>query len=616
MTTTDAPRIDQDILDALAARICVLNAEGIVSAANRAWRESTALPTADIGQDYLKLCADTGLAQGIRAVQTGTAPEFRHQYPCGDIWFEVQILPFRAETPGWVLIIHTDISERVQAAGCLRASEERFATLFRQATAGLALADPQGRFVMVNDQFCRIVARDRDTLLRLTIQDVTHPDDIPENLARFQDCVTEHRDFIMEKRYRRPDGSVVWVRNHVSPIRGGNGQTQGVLAASFDITAAKSAEESLRASEARLRLATEAANIGLWDWDLHSQRVYFSVEWKRQLGYEANELDDHIDAWRERLHPEDRNRVATAFQDYRAGRRKQFELEFRLRHHDGFYRWVQSRGALLRDAAGEPYRMVGIHLDISERKQAELESRRRQLELDSHTRQQIASQTIAALAHELNQPLAAIATYADAALRLWRAGNPKPERLTQALERCAAQSQRAGQVVRELIAFLRAGKTATEPLDLNETIRETLSVLMADGHLGEFTTRLDLHEHLPEVQAHRGQLEKVLFNLLRNGVEAMYGAGLAEGSLIITVSTTEEGDFAQVTIRDSGPGLDPETVHRAFEPFFTTKPQSIGMGLAVSRAVIEAFGGKLWTSLDAEPGACFHFTLPFATAER
>lgn len=254
--------------------------------------------------------------------------------------------------------------------------------------------------------------------------------------------------------------------------------------------------------------------------------------------------------------------------------------------------------------------LATVH-DISERRRVERELREQRTEMEQLLKLRVASQTAVAIAHEMNQPLNAIASHNETALRLLRAGNPRPERLVHALEHSAQQVQRAGRAMRHLVEFLHKGETVTEALDLNPVVRGALAIAAADGHDG-LRTVIDLAPGLSPVQANRVQVEMVLVNLLRNGVEAMRAMGLRAGSIVVTVRTAADRNMAQVTVCDSGPGLDAAALERLFKPFYTTKPTGIGMGLAVSRALIEAHGGRLWLETDAGPGASFHFTLPFA----
>jgi signal transduction histidine kinase len=259
-------------------------------------------------------------------------------------------------------------------------------------------------------------------------------------------------------------------------------------------------------------------------------------------------------------------------------------------------------------SAEELLARIGARISARRRQEAALSALR--AEMEELLKLQVATQTAAAIAHDLNQPLNAIASYAEAALRLLRAGNPAPEKLQHAIENSAAQAHRAGQVVRELLQFFQGRDTRIEAIDLKEAIDRALTVIGSDGY--GLHSSVDLPAGLRPVRANRLQVEKVLLNLVSNGVDAMRAAGVSPLSIAITVRPAEDGKAAQVTVQDRGPGLTEEASRRIFTPFYTTKARGIGMGLAISRGLVEANGGRLWCEAAAGRGGIFHFTLPFA----
>jgi two-component system sensor kinase FixL len=222
---------------------------------------------------------------------------------------------------------------------------------------------------------------------------------------------------------------------------------------------------------------------------------------------------------------------------------------------------------------------------------------------------QIAFETAAVIAHELNQPLNAVTSYCEAAQRMWRAGTP--EKLDYALDSAVVQAGRAGQVVRDLLRFLDRQDLPVTAIELDRVIREAVADVAADDH-GSMRVDLALAEDLPPVQAGEVQVKKVIINLLRNAAEAVAGTGRANAPVGVATALADDGSMARVSISDRGPALDPAMVERLFEPFFTTKARGIGMGLATSRRVIERLGGKLWYEANPGGGAVFNFTLPVA----
>lgn len=408
------------------------------------------------------------------------------------------------------------------------------------------------------------------------------------------------------------DGSRHWLRWAAYPWTNQEGEIGGIIISCEDITARRTAQEELRTAQARLALVVEEVKAGYWDWDLNTSTVYVSPEWKRQIGFDENELLNRWEEWESRLHPDDRALVLEATENYIAGILPVFELEFRLRHKNGLYRWIHSRGGLLRDQNNHPYRMLGINLDITDYKKMKVLSERRN-RMEQSSRLYVASQTAAAIAHELNQPLAAITSYADVALHMLKTGNQNPQKLFHVVENCALQAQRAGDVIRQLMTVLHKGETLSEPLDINISVYEALDLVKEDVPSGAFKIELDLAAGLPQVSANSLQIEKVLVNLLRNGMESMQESGISDGTITVTTQcSASDPAMAQVTVCDSGKGVaDTATLRTMFQPFHSTKAKGLGMGLAISRALIEAHGGKMWAEQNTGTGISVHFTVPF-----
>lgn len=377
--------------------------------------------------------------------------------------------------------------------------------------------------------------------------------------------------------------------------------------------AQKPAEEELRNAQTCLNLVVEEMKVGYWDWDLLTRCFYVSPEWKWQLGIDDNTPLDNLETWQSRVHPDDQAFVLTAAEDYIVGKQAIYELDYRLRHQDGSYRWIHSRGVLLRDRQNQPYRLLGLNLDITDyRQSSEFNARRNRMEQSFRT--YVASQTAAAIAHELNQPLTAISYYADVAQELLQTGIQNPQKLSEVMEKCSQQALRAGSVIRQLMAILHKGEAANEPIDITVAVREAISFIMTDGQLSDFKISLDLAAALPLVTANSLQVQKVLINLLHNASESMQESGGDVGTIkIITRPATDDPSFAQITVIDCGKGVaDVAMLKTIFQPFHTTKPAGLGMGLAISRALIEAHNGKMWAEQNAGPGLSIHFTLPFA----
>ncbi|MFZ2163655.1 MAG: ATP-binding protein [Sideroxyarcus sp.] len=373
---------------------------------------------------------------------------------------------------------------------------------------------------------------------------------------------------------------------------------------------AEEQEQGFRLSEARLNQAQHSAHIGNWELELADNKLHWSDEIFLIFEIEKAEFGASYETFLNAIHPDDRNMVNKAYTDSLENRQP-YDIVHRLQFADGRIKFVHERCETHFDAQGKAIRSLGTVQDITSRKILEKAIQEQRNEMDALQKTQIAAQTVSAIAHEVNQPLLSIATYSNAALMLLKAGNPDLEKISKAVEASERQALRAGQSIRELISFLNMREFPTETFELNNEIAGILATAGAEHEL-QFQTSLQLEEGLPLIRANRVHVRKVLLNLLHNGIEAMQEAGVPQAAITITVRTIADKNVAQVTIRDNGPGFKDEDIQRLFEPFFTTKAKGIGMGLTISRSLIEANGGQLWVDPQESPGATFHLTLPFA----
>ena len=281
----------------------------------------------------------------------------------------------------------------------------------------------------------------------------------------------------------------------------------------------------------------------------------------------------------------------------------------RLVNHHGETLWGRVALSRLRHDDGHGAGHLLVVQDEGPRRQAEAALAQLRARIKALARRQVATQTAMAIAHDLNQPLLAVAAYAEAAVRLSREHAADQTRLRHALEGAMTQARRAGGVVRELLGFLQGGETAPEAVDLNQAVEQVLRLVQANGHTPARTT-LALEPGLPPVRAHRAAVEKILANLMDNALEALEAAAPPADEAQLLLCTAREGGMARVSVTDNGPGLDPAVAQQVFEPFFSTKVHGIGMGLAICRALAEADGGELWLEAGDDGGATFHFTLP------
>ncbi len=256
---------------------------------------------------------------------------------------------------------------------------------------------------------------------------------------------------------------------------------------------------------------------------------------------------------------------------------------------------------------------VGLVRDISDRRRSEERMRLRLNELAHASRLLELGEMTSGIAHEINQPLTAIVSFAEAGLRMLEPGAGEPALVREALGQIIAQGQRAAEIIQRLRQFTRKGAIERRPLDLNQTLRDVLALLGHELRRGEVQVGLELAEPLPPVAADRIQIEQVLVNLVRNASEAVAARPLGERR--VGLATAARGETVEVAVSDSGKGLPEGAAGRLFQPFFTTKADGLGVGLAISRSIIESHGGRLWAEPAGGGGACFRFTLPLAAED-
>ena len=485
--------------------------------------------------------------------------------------------------------------------------------MFDAVADAMLLADDSGHIVLVNPSAQHLFGYSAEELSGLAIEMLI----VPQYQKYYQELFTNRpakhsfsvgNELIALNR----DGKEMLLDISLSPIK-----TQQQLYVLITFNAANrrlDAEEALRGSEERLRLAKQAAGLGIFDYDFKHNIVYWDKQ-MRMLWGKPSEESISYEEFVAAIHPEDRAaRQAAIDKAMDPASDGEFKAEYRvINSANGVERWISARGRVYFES-GFAYRLIGVTRDITEQKILQKKLQAQRNETENIIKQQVAARTASAIAHELNQPLAAISAYCEVVLHALLSDDFNSGDLRRALEGCVEQAQRAGRSLHELLAFLQKGELITERLNLHDVINEALSIVYSDGYR-RFHVVFHFEKNLPPVQCNRTQIQKVLINLFRNAIEAMDNMD-ASDIPTVTITTTlyalAETNMAKVIVQDNGPGLDYDMAERIFEPFFTTKPTGIGMGLDISRALAEVNGGQLWVEPGAKPGAKFQFTLPLA----
>ena len=377
---------------------------------------------------------------------------------------------------------------------------------------------------------------------------------------------------------------------------------------SLEIAERKRAEDSLRRSEAYLAEAQRLSHTGSWVWQVAGRNaLYLSEEWYRIYGFDSEEGMPNWGQRLQRIHPDDRTKWQETIE--RAIREKSdYDVEFRILLPDGTIRHIHTVGHPVLTASGDLTEFVGSSTNITERKQAEDALRQAQADLARISRVTMMGELTASLAHEVNQPIAAAVTDASTCLRWLRRDQPDLEEARAAASRAVKDATRAAEIVRRIRLFFKKGNPHRELLDLNEVIREMTVLLRGETARYSILVRTELAENLPALAGDRVQLQQVLMNLMMNSIEAMRDI---EGTRELTIkSQPAENEQIMASVSDSGVGLPKQQMDEIFDAFFTTKVHGTGMGLRISRSIVESHGGRLWATDNTPRGASFHLILP------
>jgi two-component system, NtrC family, sensor kinase len=532
--------------------------------------------------------------------------------------------------------IFWDVTERRRAEEALRSSEQRTRLIVDTANDAFVEMDATGHITAWNPAAEDVFGWTRAEAVGRRVRDTIIPEQFREahdnGRARFLATGSEQ---VLNRRFEitalRRDGVEFPIEITISPIRLGN--SHFFAAFIHDITNRMRREEELRLTRERFDLAVRGSNDGIWDWDVRTGEVYFSPRWKSMIGYADDEIANRFEEWESRIHPDDRRRARDTIADYFEHRIADYELEHRLRHKDGTYRWILARGVALFDADGKPYRMAGSHTDITNRKEAERT-------LVQQEKLAGLGQMVAGVAHEINNPLSfvnnnvAVMQRDVAAMRellqaYMRAGavlstaapelaaeiNEVTERvdaaytlpnLDELLVRSRDGLKRIQQIVRDLRDFARLDSSDMHEVDLNEGVESTVNIIRGRAKKKQVIVETHLDQALPAVNCYPAKINQVIMNLVANAIDACN-----EGGRVDVVTRTAPGAI-EIEVADTGCGIDTDIREKIFDPFFTTKPpgEGTGLGLSISYGIVQDHGGTIRVDSEKGKGSTFTVHLP------
>ena len=502
--------------------------------------------------------------------------------------------------------LESRIGAEQRATEALRQSEEQWKAVFEHNPVMYFMVDAEGTVLSVNTFGAAQLGYPVSELHGHPVLKVFFAEDRDLVRKSVEVCLTNiGKTHSWEIRKVRKDGSAIWVRENAKAVRQLDGRLI-VLIACEDITVRKEAEDALRQSQSYLAEAQRLSQTGSFGWRVATGEIIWSDETFRIFGH-ARAPSVSLDSVFQRIHPEDRARVRQTV-DRASSDGRDFDHGYRLRMTDGSIKHVHATAHAVTDTSGG-IEFVGAVTDITARRQAEEKLHEAQAELAHVARVTALGELAASIAHEVNQPLAAVVAHAAACRRWLDRDPPNLEEARGTVQSIIKDGNRAGEVIQHVRALVNKTVNQKAPLDINAVVNDVITLLHYELASHRISLRMELAPALCPVLGDRIQLQQVILNLVINGIEAMQPVTDRRRELVIRTRQDDAGKIL-VEIRDCGIGLAGGNASRLFEAFFTTKSDGMGMGLSICRSIVESHGGRLSASGHAGPGATFQFVLP------
>jgi PAS domain S-box-containing protein len=526
-------------------------------------------------------------------------------------WFRNSGCPLR-DTDGRVVrwcVLLTDIDDRKRAEDAIRASERNLQLIIDTIPALAWSARPDGSTEFFNRHYLEYLGLSAGEARGWGWTASVHGDDLDELSAEWQSMVASDHPGETEVRLRRSDGEYRWFLFRANPLRDESGKTIKWYGTNTDIDDRKCAEEELRRSETFLAEGQNLARLGSFSWRVEDDRITWSDQLYRIFDFAPGSLVT-LDRLRERVHPDDIPLLNDMIKRARS-HASNFEYEHRLLMPDKSVKHLHLIAHATRDENGRP-EYLGAVQDVTERRLSEEALGQARSELARVAGFTSLGALTASIAHEVNQPLSGIVTNASTCLRMLGTEPPNLDGARETARRTIRDGNRAAEVISRLRALFSGRGSTTESVDLNDATREVIALSLTELQRSKVTLRTELGEGLPPLSGDRVQLQQVILNLVRNAMDAMSSIADRPRHLLIRTELDRE-DRIRLTVRDSGVGFAPETADRLFEAFYTTKSDGMGIGLSVSRSIIENHRGRLWAVPNDGPGVSFSFSVPRRT---
>lgn len=540
--------------------------------------------------------------------------ESRHRRADGTYrWTNVRGFPLRdidGRILRWILL-SIDIEDRKRAEITLAESERHLNETISALPALIWSARPDGTGEFYNRYYLEYLGRTLEQVRDHEWTKAVHPDDLPGLMSAWVAIMASRMPGAAEARMQRYDGQYRWFLFRTSPLRDQDGNVIKWYGINIDIDDRKRAEEELRRSEAFLAEGQALARMGNFSWHADTNEIAWSEQLYHIFGLEPD-AKVTLEQIVSHCHPEDLRIIAQFVEQGQRGD-SDIECQHRIVMPDQSIKHLHVIAHRATDQPGR-HEYIGTTLDISQRRSSEEALDKARSELLHVSRVMSLGALTASIAHEVNQPLAGIVTNASTCLRLLAAAPPNIEGAQETARRTIRDGHRAADVIARLRALFSKRSATIEAVDLGHTAREVIALMQNDLDRARVILRTEFADRVPLAGCDRVQVQQVIMNLLRNAVDAM--SEMNDGPRVMWVKTEAEDDgMVRLTVRDSGIGFDPEDAERIFDAFYTTKEDGMGVGLAISRSIIESQSGRLWAELPTDgPGAIFAFSIPASTA--
>jgi PAS domain S-box-containing protein len=507
---------------------------------------------------------------------------------------------------------HRDITELEAARQKLREAEERYRTVADFTYDWEYWENPEGEMLYVSPSCERISGYEANAFLDNSdlLEQIIDSEDVDQWKHHRHDSRARTGSTEIEFRIHTKEGEIRWIEHACQPVYDEDGKFLGIRASNRDITSRKKVEEKLKKKDQFLEDAQRIAHLGSWNWNIITNVLVWSDEVYRIFGLSQEEFGATYDAFLERVHPDDRDGVKYAVEQAFNDPNAKYNIAHRIVVEDGSERIVRERGNVIFGEDGKPLRMLGTVQDITDIRLMEAETRKLRSEISHLDRVGMMGVLSAGISHEINQPLTAILSNAQAALRFLDKDQPDIKEVKEALQDIVADNKRAGEIVHSIRNIVGDSVGDFNEINLTATVRGVMQLVKSELLERKISLAENLQQSIPTFSGNRVQIQQVILNLLMNAMDAVTCNETEFRKIMISTNFTEHEGIT-LRVSDSGSGIKTDQFETIFDSFRTNKTGGLGIGLSICKSIAEKHDGEIWAENSPEGGAVFIFKLPY-----